>query len=159
MSKIIPKLIATTLGAGYFPVGPGTMGALVGAVIVWLFGIYNVFNFAFYELNALLIILIIIFGLLGVWSTNQLESEWGKDPGKIVMDETVGVWITCLFVPMTISTLIAAFILFRIFDIWKPLGIKKFEALKGGVGVMMDDVVAGIYSNIVLQIIVFSGLI
>jgi phosphatidylglycerophosphatase A len=84
-----------------------------------------------------------------------LEPEWGHDPQKIVIDEIIGFWIAMIAVPYTAWTLFAGFVLFRIFDIWKPLGIRKMEKFKGGWGVMLDDVLAGIYANIVLQVLIF----
>ncbi len=157
--KEIAKIIATSFGFGFAPVAPGTFGAIFGCIIVWILSLSGWINVSPMNLNIILIILTIIFLLLGIWSTNELESEWGHDPGKIVMDETIGLWISCLFIPMTWTNLILAFILFRFFDILKPLGIKYFESWKGGYGVMFDDVVAGIYANIILQIIVYSGVL
>ena len=156
------KIFATGFGAGYSPIAPGTAGALVGISItiqkeVWGLAFFN----TQYLVDLDLIVLIIVFMLIGVLATNALEKEWGHDPQKIVIDEIVGVWIAILAIPMSWNTLILAFILFRIFDIWKPLGIRKMEQLKGGWGVMMDDVLAGVYANIVLQILLyfFPGLL
>lgn len=81
-----------------------------------------------------------------------MEAEWGHDPSKVVVDEIVGVWIAMLFVPFSLLNLFLAFGLFRVFDIWKPLGIRRMEKLKGGWGVMMDDVLAGIYSLMVMHV-------
>lgn len=150
--KSIHKLNATVLGAGYSPFAPGTMGALVGVLILflikWLQADLQYFTWG-------LLLATLIFTVLGVWSTNELESEWGKDPSKVVVDELIGVWIAVLWIPVETQWLILGFILFRFFDITKPLGIRKLEELKGGWGVMLDDVGAGIYANIVLQIIVY----
>lgn len=98
-----------------------------------------------------LLLLIIPFFFLGVQSANRLEAVWGSDPSRIVIDEMVGVWIAMLGVPFSITNLALAFVLFRIFDIWKPLGIRKMEDFKSGWGVMMDDVLAGIYALILLH--------
>ncbi len=144
------KLIATALGVGYLPVAPGTWGALLAFVITWLLHIYG------YLSNPLLIILVIVFTLLGTIASHKLKDEWGKDPSITVIDEVVGYWITLVFVPFHLYTFIAAFILFRIFDISKPLFIRKLEELPYGFGVMADDLLAGIYANICLQILVIS---
>lgn len=97
--------------------------------------------------------MILIFTLLGVLSANALERVWGKDPSRIVVDEMVGVWIALLAVPEgNLLYALAAFVLFRFFDILKPFGIRKMEELPGGIGVMMDDVLAGIYSFILLML-------
>lgn len=153
----LAKAIATFFGSGYSPFAPGTAGALLAMVLVWpmcagqfVLGIST---------TTLLIILIVVGFVLGVICTNVLENEWGKDPQKIVIDEAVGVWIAFLFIPYSLTYFILAFVLFRVFDIWKPLGIRKIENLKGGMGVMGDDVLAGIYANVVLHLIVYSGLL
>ena len=151
--KLIYKLLATSLGSGYSPFAPGTAGAIVGCGLLWLLEKYQLIS----TINTpfLFIGLIIVITLLGVFVTNQLEKEWGKDPSKIVIDETIGLWISMVLIPFSWLNLLLAFILFRFFDIAKPLGIRKMEALKGGVGVMMDDVLAGIYANIILQVIIY----
>jgi phosphatidylglycerophosphatase A len=94
----------------------------------------------------------LLFFLLGVKSAKELENEWGHDPAKVVVDEVIGVWIAMLGVPFSLLNLAVAFVLFRIFDIWKPLGIRQMERLPGGWGVMMDDVLAGIYSMILMHL-------
>ena len=92
------------------------------------------------------------FTAAGIWSADKLESEWGKDPSKVVVDEMVGVWIALLAVPVgNVWYILFAFLLFRFFDIFKPLGIRKMEQLEGGIGVMADDILAGIYSFLLLM--------
>ncbi len=149
--KIIYKLTATAFGAGYSPFAPGTAGAIVGCAALWLFEKYNLISTTTTPL--LFVGLILITTVLGIIATDKLEEEWGKDPSKVVIDEVIGVWITMMFVPFSFFNILLAFGLFRYFDIAKPLGIRKLETLKGGVGVMADDMLAGIYANITLQII------
>lgn len=153
----LAKVIATFLGSGYSPLAPGTAGALLAMLLVWPIcaGQFSVGV----STTMVLIVLILVGFVLGVVCTNILESEWGKDPQRIVIDEAVGTWLAFLFIPYTLTYFILAFILFRAFDISKPLGIRKIEKLKGGMGVMGDDVLAGIYANIVLQLVVYSGLL
>lgn len=151
--KFIYKLIATTFGAGYSPFAPGTAGAIVGCGFIILFEKYGWIST--YEDPILFTIITALVTLLGVFVTNKLAEDWGKDPSKVVIDELIGVWIAMIFIPFTWLNLLLAFILFRFFDIAKPLGVRKMEALKGGTGVMMDDVLAGIYANIVLQVIIY----
>jgi phosphatidylglycerophosphatase A len=91
---------------------------------------------------------------LGVWAGNKVEPEWGKDSYRVVIDEVAGMFISVLFVPVVWKWLLIGFVLFRFFDIAKPFFIRRMEALKGGWGVMFDDVLAGIYANVVLQIII-----
>ena len=95
--------------------------------------------------------LVVVFTFAGVWSANRLEPYWGEDPSRIVVDEMVGVWIPLLAASGdNLWYALAAFVLFRFFDILKPLGIRRMEALPGGIGVMMDDILSGIYSLILI---------
>ena len=151
--KFIYKLTATALGSGYSPFAPGTAGAIVGCLALWLLEKYNLISTT--TTPFLFISLIIVTTLMVIIATDKLEEEWGKDPSKVVLDEVIGMWITMMFVPLTFLNVLIGFILFRFFDIAKPLGIRKLESLKGGVGVMADDILAGIYANIVLQIILY----
>lgn len=147
--NIFAKVIATGFGSGLAPKAPGTFGSLAAFGLAYLLALSNL------PFQTVLIISIFIFGVLGIWSCNVVEAEWGKDPGKIVVDEFVGLWITYLFIPPTLSNLFIGFLLFRLFDISKILGIKKLEKLPNAWGVMADDVLAGIYANICLQLIVY----
>jgi phosphatidylglycerophosphatase A len=139
--------IATGFGAGFSPVAPGTAGALL-ATLIWM-------GMSFLVSPALLVgatsAAIVLFTLLGVNSTNALAAEWGEDPSRVVVDEMVGVWIALLAASSGnwVHALIA-FALFRFFDILKPLGIRKMESVVGGWGVMLDDILAGVYSYITL---------
>lgn len=140
-------IIATGFGSGFSPFAPGTAGALL-ATVLW-------FGLAYFLPPHLLLavtgVLIVLFTIGGIYSANALESLWGEDPSRVVVDEMVGVWIALLAAPAGhVWYAVAAFALFRLFDIFKPLGIRKMESLKGGVGVMMDDILAGVYSFILL---------
>ncbi len=147
------KLLATAGGAGYSPVAPGTTGTIVGCAIYYLLSVYtDMSNLHFF------ILVTITFGL-GTLASHKLEPQWGKDPQRIVIDEVVGVWIALLFVPFHWVYIVLAFVLFRFLDITKILGIRKFEPLPKGFGVMMDDVIAGIYSNVIMQILIFSKIL
>lgn len=146
----IHKLIATGLGSGYCPFAPGTMGALL-AVGLWLLAFVCV---DFESLRWITLGAVCLFTVLGVHSTNVLRPLWGEDPSRVVVDEMVGTWIALLAVPggggIAWGYVAGAFVLFRLFDIFKPLGIRRMERFPGGVGVMADDVLAGIYSFILL---------
>ena len=145
------QLIATGLGVGHFPYGPGTMGALL-AIIIW-FPITLVTHYTTWlPITSLLILL---FTFLGAWSSTIAERYWGEDPSRVVIDEVVGQWITLLAVPAIYSWwhILAAFILFRFFDIVKPFGVRKMEQFKGGWGIMADDVLAGCYGAIIVYLI------
>ncbi len=141
------KLTATVFGIGYIGKGAGTVAAIFCS-ICW----YMAWAGNHPGLIALMITAIIT--LLGIWSGNMVEPLWGKDHGRVVIDEIAGMCISLLYIPVNITTVLIALILFRFFDIAKPLFIKKMEALPGGLGVMMDDVLAGVYANILLQILI-----
>lgn len=152
---ILPIIIGTGFGSGFWPWGPGTAGALL-ATLIWF--ACSVF-FCNPELMLLTLCLVLAFQALGIWSANRLEPYWGEDPSKVVVDEMVGVWIALLAVPSGhLYYGIAAFVLFRFFDIVKPFGVRHMEKMGGGVGVMMDDVLAGIYSFLVIYIFRFAVL-
>lgn len=145
------KLIATSFGAGFSPVAPGTMGALV-AILVW----YILSQcMAYSTLQWTLAGLIVVFTIIGVWSATVSERYWGEDPSKVVIDETVGEWIALLAVPagQHWAYIVAAFVLFRFFDIFKPLGVRSMENLKGGYGIMADDILSGVYAAVVMLLV------
>lgn len=97
------------------------------------------------------LILIIVFTAVGIWAANQLEPFWGEDPKRVVIDEMIGMWLPLLAVPAHNGWYLAAsFVLFRFFDIVKPLGIRALDRRHGGFWVMADDLLAGIYSLIII---------
>ena len=151
LKSIIGKAIGTSLGFGYLPVAPGTFGALFGVII------YYLLHYTFpLQINSILIVLIVVFTALGTWACQIVLKEWGHDPSKIVIDETIGVWITLLFIPFNHWYIWLAFGLFRLFDIWKPLGIGSIDTkMTSAFSVMLDDVLAGVYAAIVLQLIIY----
>ncbi|MET3114418.1 phosphatidylglycerophosphatase A [Pedobacter sp. CG_S7] len=140
------KITSTSLGIGYFGKGAGTAAA-VATCIVWYLTQLNASDFT----TAFIITMLIT--ILGIWSANVVEKSWGKDNQRVVIDEVSGMCITLLWIPVTPVNILVALLLFRFFDILKPLFIKKLEKLPGGWGVMFDDILAGIYANIILQIL------
>ncbi|WP_317897864.1 phosphatidylglycerophosphatase A family protein [Aurantibacillus circumpalustris] len=145
----INKAIATFFGIGYIGKGAGTVASFAFCLLL-----YVAIRLNLYSESALIIFTVITF-ISGVFVSTKLEVIWGKDSNRIVIDEVLGMSVSILFLPINFITLGLGFILFRFFDIFKPLFIKKAEKLKGGMGVMTDDLVAGIYANIVLQIFVY----
>jgi phosphatidylglycerophosphatase A len=143
--------LATGFGVGYSPVAPGTLGSLV-AILIYYF--LSEIPPPLYEIT------LIGFFFLSVWISENAERLFGKkDDQKIVIDEIMGFLITMLWVPKTIRFIIIGFFLFRFFDILKPFPIRHVEKrFKGGFGVVLDDVAAGVYSNIILQIISYFTL-
>ena len=149
--NFLARIISTGLGVGYFPLAPGTMGSLAILIVYWICP----------EISSLQLSMIIVgLSVIGIYSVTITENEVksklgqdrGNDPGIIVIDEVIGMLVALLFIPKTTFFLITAFILFRIFDIAKPYPARKMEKLHGGWGIVLDDVVAGIYANIVIQI-------
>jgi phosphatidylglycerophosphatase A len=135
------------MGLGLIPLAPGTFGSLGGLAIGFFIKQYTA------QPDLYLILLIVLFTLIGVYCSNKIIPEWGNDPSRVVIDEVVGMWISMLFLPNNIIVLLAAFALFRLFDIYKPLYIRKFEAFPRGWGIMLDDVAAGCFANVALQLI------
>ncbi len=145
--SFLPVLIATGFGSGFSPFAPGTAGAIL-ATLIWFGLSFIVSEVCLLWLTAALVLL---FAIAGVWAANRLEPYWGEDPSRVVVDEMVGVWIALLAAPAgDIWYALGAFALFRLFDIFKPLGIRRMESFPGGIGVMMDDILAGIYSFAIL---------
>jgi phosphatidylglycerophosphatase A len=141
--------LATAGGAGFMPKAPGTAGALVG-VMVYL--ALEALSLGAYYPHAIILLL-----AAGVWASFRVEELYGHDAQRIVIDEVVGQMIAFSFAAgrfrLPAAYVIAGFGLFRLFDIFKPFPIRHLERLKGGVGVMADDVGAGIYALVILTIL------
>ncbi|MBT3830174.1 MAG: phosphatidylglycerophosphatase A [Gammaproteobacteria bacterium] len=140
--------LAFGLGSGLAPVAPGTAGSALGLLL---------FIPALYAPFPVQVIIIVIGFVLGVWVSDRVAKHMQvKDPGGIVWDEFVGMWITLLWLPSEIW-LLPAFLLFRLFDIWKPWPVRVAdEKLAGGFGIMLDDVFAGFYALVAVQILNFG---
>jgi phosphatidylglycerophosphatase A len=133
--------IASAGGAGCSPLVPGTVGSFVTLVALWLIPFSQLALFATF----------VAVTLLGIWAGGRVERTLGtKDPGVVVIDEVAGMILSVLTLPRTVGVLLAAFVLFRIFDIWKPFPARQSQSLAGGLGVMIDDVIAGLYALLLL---------
>jgi len=143
-SEIPHKLFSSVFGIGYLK-GGGTIAAAV-TCLCW----YLAWNGAYPPVLASILITAAV-TFAGVWSSSVMEQFWGKDPSRVVIDEVAGMCVSLVFLPVNVKYLLAAFILFRFFDILKPLYIRKTESLPGGWGIMMDDILAAFYTNILLQ--------
>jgi len=148
-------LVISTCGVGYLPVMPGTYGSLVGVGI--FFGLTRLATGN--ALIAVVVVTILVVTFAGIWAGSRTEALSGrKDPGKVVVDEVAGQLISLfpltLFAHWSIVAVIISFILFRFFDIVKPYPARRFEALKGGLGIMCDDLVAGVYGAVITSIFV-----
>lgn len=164
-------LAIATCGVGYLPLAPGTWGSLVGvglyilvrgaAMKVFFDGAQRNFNLLHVYYGVIAIELVVVFGvaLVGTWAASRTEKlSARKDPGKVVIDEVTGQFIALIPVPFVLEaawwSAILAFILFRFFDIVKPYPARRFESLEAGLGIMADDIVAGIYAAILVAVVV-----
>jgi len=145
------KLFSSVSGIGYIKGG----GSIASAVccVCW----YLAWKGGFPPLTVSLIITLTI-TIAGVWSSSIVESVWGKDPSRVVIDEVAGMAVGLLYLPVNVKYLLVAFILFRFFDIVKPLFIRKMEQLPGGWGIMADDLLAGLYTNMLMHCVLWIKL-
>jgi len=144
----VALILSIWFGTGLLPGMPGTFGT-AGAIPLYLLT-----NFLGARYRALLILIIII---VAIWSSHRSQCILGKvDPKEIVIDEVAGFLLTIIFIPFTLRNLIAGFFLFRFFDILKPPPIKIIEKkVKGGLGVVLDDLVAGLYTYLSLRFLLY----
>ncbi len=145
IKRFIIFALASGFGSGYLPLLPGTAGSFCALIIFLLLPLGD---------QIWLVIIAITF-LAGIRIGDIVEKEYGKDPGFVVIDEFAGQWLTFLFLPLDFSLLVAGFILFRIFDIIKPFPANHAQKINGGLGIMLDDIIAAVYAQVVLRIIIF----
>jgi phosphatidylglycerophosphatase A len=143
-------LFICTFGyVGYAPVAPGTVGSLAGLVV------YGLLRLAQAPPLVELVVIVALF-VAGVWSGTQAERHFGgTDPGPGVIDEVVGMLVTLWLLPATWTVAVLGFLIFRVFDVIKPWPAGRLESLHGGLGMMADDVMAAIYANLALRVLVF----
>ncbi len=139
------RAIAGCLGIGYLK-GGGSIAAAI-TCIAWVLLQRETGS------SGMMILVTVIIIAMGTWCAEKVESAWGKDSNKVVIDEVAGMCVSLLFVPITAEWVTVSFLLFRFFDILKPLYIRKTEKLPGGMGVMADDVLSGIYANLLVQLV------
>ncbi len=140
-------------GAGYWPWGSGTMGSLL-AVILWALYAYSIESYAVVQLLTML--LTVLFTALSIPAVSVAEEKWGHDSPRVVVDEIVGMWVALCAVPASREWWypFAALVLFRLFDIYKPLGCRWIDRnIPGAWGVMLDDILAGVYAALVLAVV------
>jgi phosphatidylglycerophosphatase A len=140
----VAVVVATGLGAGYSPLAPGTFGAAVGVLLFWLARGWPLWAH-------LVGAAVLFFG--GVAASGRLATLLGKkDPGRAVIDEVAGMWVSLLMLPFGARTALLAFVAFRVTDTLKPWPARQMEAFRGGWGIMADDVMAGVYANLLLRV-------
>lgn len=139
LSAQLARGIATAGGLGYVPAIPGTVACVPVAVAVWWLA----------PGDAALLVATAVVSVVGIWAAGREERRLGvKDPKAIVIDEVAGMLIACCGHPRTAPWVIGLFLAFRFFDVLKPLGINRLQDLHGGVGVVADDLLAGIYASL-----------
>jgi phosphatidylglycerophosphatase A len=144
--SLLARLIGTWFGCGYAPQAPGTAGSLAAIAIAWVLHTYaGVSAIGMAWLSVALL-------LPGIWAADVVAREIGrKDPPMVVVDEVVGQWMTLAgATTLNWKSWLLAFALFRLFDIWKPPPVRQLEHLPGGLGIVADDAMAGVYGALVL---------
>lgn len=142
--NFIIKIITTFFYVGYLPFIPGTFGSLAGIILF-----YFVKNDTF--VYGLVILILAILGLTFAGKAEKIFNR--KDPRQVVLDEVVGMLLSLLFLPYDIKLVVSGFFLFRLLDTLKPYPIRWFEERHGSIGIMGDDIIAGLYTNIILQVV------
>jgi phosphatidylglycerophosphatase A len=144
--RIYPFLIATWFGCGYSPIAPGTAGSLAALIIAIALHLYAGAS------RGTILVLALLLLIPGVWAAGrvaQLENK--KDPQIVVVDEVIGQWITLAGAStLNWKSWLAALLLFRLFDIWKPPPVRQLERWSGGFGIVADDVMAGLYGALAI---------
>ncbi len=139
--EFFSRLIATFFGAGYAPKAPGTAGTCATLPLYLLLRKLTLFRY---------LLVVGFLAVLGTAASSRVEKVWGKDPSRVVIDEVVGILIALVSRPKGLGEIMAAFVLFRLFDIIKPPPVGSLERLPGGAGIMADDMAAGALSALVL---------
>lgn len=139
-------MLATGCFAGYIPFAPGTFGSIIGLPFCFLLSKTKL---------SVAILFILIFIFFAIWISNRAEKILKQnDPGCIVIDEIAGIMVTFFGLPFNTISVAAGFVIFRFFDILKPFPIRYMEKrITGGVGVVTDDLMAGVYSNIIMRLL------
>ena len=144
--SFIEKLLGSGFYTGYIPIASGTFGTLAALFIYLIPGFENPY---------VIIPALIILFIYGVYVGNKFEKVYGKDPSECTIDEVVGTWISYLLLPKAVGIIIITFFLWRALDIFKPYPARKLENLNGGLGIMIDDVVSGFYTLIIMHLVVY----
>ncbi len=154
MTARAAHLLATCGGVGYLPIAPGTWGSLLAVALAGCLYLVPGEDFP------LLLAGLIGSTVLGTWAAHRVASDLGdSDPSRVVIDEVAGQFLTLIWVPLSLSSLLLGFFFFRVFDILKPPPARQAEGLPGGYGIMTDDLVAGLYAGLLLLLVRWLGLI
>ncbi len=143
MKERLAFVLATGFGSGYSPFAPGTAGSAVGLLFVW--------GMSYLSLPWQLAAVLVVTVLSMIAADIVARSTGLKDPGLIVADEIAGMMVTMIAIPLSATSLILGFILFRVMDVVKPPPARQFENFKGGIGIVADDLMAGVYAHLALR--------
>lgn len=148
MRARLATFVATAGYVGFIPVAPGTFGSAVGLLV---YAAVRLADSVIVEATVLAVAL-----LAGLWAAGRVERLLGKDPAPVVIDEVLGMLLTVAFLDVTVAGAVVGFLLFRVLDVVKPYPAGRLEHLHGGTGIMMDDVMAGVYSNLLLRLLMLA---
>jgi phosphatidylglycerophosphatase A len=149
MKRRLSFLIASVFYIGFIPGAPGTYASIATTL-----GFFSVYFFSHKIIPGLHVSAVCLITLIGILTSSEVSRASGnEDPSFVVIDEVAGQLVTFLFLPVNSLNLIAGTIAFRVFDIWKPFPIRRLESLESGVGIMADDLLAGVYGNLALQLV------
>jgi phosphatidylglycerophosphatase A len=140
----VERVLASLFYCGYFPLFPATVGSAVTCLAYWFLVPQN-----FYAQVA--IIAVVFF--LGVHLSSRLVEEWGPDPKKVVIDEAAGMLVSLFMLPKSVLLIALSFFLFRFFDVVKPFPVRRAERIESGWGIVLDDLLAGLYTRVVLSLV------
>jgi phosphatidylglycerophosphatase A len=140
------RFIGSGFFTGYFPIASGTVASFAALIIYFIPGFESLY---------IIIPFTIVLTLYGIYVGNKFEVKYGKDPAECTVDEVVGTWISLIALPKTIGVIITAFLLWRILDIIKPPPARNLEKIEGGLGIMIDDVITGIYTLLIMHLVLY----
>jgi len=144
--NLFEKLLGSGFLTGFFPVASGTFASFAALLIYYIPGFENLF---------IIIPVSVLFFLYGIYIGNKFEKLYGKDPAECTIDEMVGMWISLIYLPKTIAISLITFFLWRALDIYKPFPARSSEKFEGGFGIMIDDVISGFYTLIIMNLVVY----
>lgn len=147
MREFVAKFLGSCVGLGFFPYAPGTVTSLAAAIVFITIPSFSALEIA--------VPAIVIVFAVGLWASGIMEGIYGHDPSQVTIDELAGQWVALLLLPGGWVTAILGFAAFRFFDILKPEPVNIAQKLPGGWGVMVDDLLAGIYANLSVRIVLW----
>jgi len=148
--NLFEKIVGSGLYTGYIPIASGTFGSIVGVLIYLIPGFENPY--------AIIPSIIILF-VYGIYVSGKFEKQFGKDPSQCTVDEIVGTWVSFILLPKKLLVIMFAFLLWRLLDIIKPFPARNSEKINGGLGIMLDDVISGFYTVIIIHLTVYFGVL